>query len=64
MMSFPKTLAKFGPPRNQTKVLMRATLFTEFEPLCQVMGIFVKFWLFYDARSPNMVMSRDPRSKF
>ena len=28
------------------------------------MGIFVKFWLFYDARSPNMVMSHDPKSKF
>ena len=28
------------------------------------MGIFVKFWPFYDARSPNIVMSHDPRSKF
>ena len=28
------------------------------------MGIYVKFWHFYDARSPNMAMSRDPRSKF
>ena len=29
------------------------------------MGIFVKFWPFFqDARSPNMVMSRDPTSKF
>ena len=27
-------------------------------------GNFVKFWLFYDACSPNMIMSRDPRSKF
>ena len=26
--------------------------------------IFVRFWLFYDASSPNMVMSRDPRSSF
>ena len=32
--------------------------------MSNVMGIFVKFWPFYDARSPNMVMSRDPRSKF
>ena len=28
------------------------------------MRIFVKFRLFYDARSPNMVMSHDRRSKF
>ena len=27
-------------------------------------GIYVKFWHFYDARSPNMAMSRDPKSKF
>ena len=32
--------------------------------MSKVMGIFVKFWLFFDARSPNMVMSRDPRYKF
>ena len=28
------------------------------------MGIFIKFWPFYDARSLNMVMSRDPGCKF
>ena len=28
------------------------------------MGIYVKFWHFYDVRSLNMAMSRDPRSKF
>ena len=29
------------------------------------MGIYVKFWhFFYNARSPNMAMLRDPRSKF
>ena len=28
------------------------------------MGIFVKFGYFYDARSPNMVMSLDPKRKF
>ena len=27
------------------------------------MGIFVKFDYFYNARSPNMVMSLDPKSK-
>ena len=30
----------------------------------KVTGILSKFGIFYDARSPNMVMSRDPRSKF
>ena len=30
----------------------------------KVMGIFVKFGYFYDARSPSMVMSLDPKSKF
>ena len=29
--------------------------------MSNVMGIYVNF---YDARSPNMAMSRDPRSKF
>ena len=28
------------------------------------MGVYVKFWHFYDARSPNMAMSHNPRSKF
>ena len=28
------------------------------------MGIYVNFGIFYDARSPNMVRSRHPRSKF
>ena len=28
------------------------------------MGIYVKFWHFYDVRSPNIAMSRDSRSKF
>ena len=32
--------------------------------MSKVMGIFVKFWHFYDAPFPNMAMSRDPRSKF
>ena len=32
--------------------------------MSNVMGIFVKFWHFYDARSPNMAMSRDPRTSF
>ena len=32
--------------------------------MSKVMGIFVKFLLFYDARSPIMVIPRNPRSKF
>ena len=28
------------------------------------MGIYVKFWNFYHACSPNIAMSRDPKSKF
>ena len=45
------------------KVLMRAIqniLFIEFEPLCQKLWAFMSnFGIFYDARSPNMAMSRD-----
>ena len=32
--------------------------------MSKVVGIYVKFWHFYNARSPKMAMSRDPRSKF
>ena len=33
--------------------------------MSKVMGIYVNFWhFFYDACSPNMAMSHDPRSKF
>ena len=40
-------------------------LFIEFEPLCQKLWTFMSnFGMFYDALSPNMAMSRDPRSKF
>ena len=50
------------------KVLMRAIQnkgFIEFEPPCQKLWAFMSnFGSFYDARSPNMAMSRDPRSKF
>ena len=40
-------------------------LLIEFEPLCQKLWAFMSnFRISYDARSPNMAMSRDPRSKF
>ena len=49
------------------KVLMRAiqnVLLIEFEPLCQKLWAFMSnFGIFYDARSPNMAMSRDPTGK-
>ena len=32
--------------------------------MSKVMGIYVKFWHFYDARSPNMAMSRDQKANF
>ena len=32
--------------------------------MSKVMGILSNFGSFYDARSPNMVMSSDPRYKF
>ena len=32
--------------------------------MSKVMGIYVNFGIFYNARSPNMAMSRDPRNKF
>ena len=77
MMSIPKTMENNGEMRTYAKpnklcisrkVLMRAiqnVLFIEFEPLCQTLWAFLSnFGFFYDARSPNMVISRDPRSKF
>ena len=68
-----KTVAKFGPPRNQTKYtsferywweLSKNALFWVWTTMSKVMGIFYKFWPSYDARSPNVVMLRHPRSKF
>ena len=32
--------------------------------MSKVMGNYVKFGIFYNARSPDMARSRDPRSKF
>ena len=48
MMSLPKTLAKFAPPRNQTRYIsferywraIQNVLFIEFEPLCQTLRAF------------------------
>ena len=51
------------------RLLMRAiqkiVLSIKFEPICQKLWAFMSnFGIFYDARSPNMGMSRDPRSNF
>ena len=69
-----KTMGKCGHQRNQTNYtsverywweLSKNVLFIEFKPPCQKLWAFLSnFGIFYDAGSPNMVMSRDPRSKF
>ena len=63
-----RTSAKPNKLYINRKVLMRAiqnVLLIEFEPLCQKLWARMpNFDIFYDARSPNMAMSRDPRSKF
>ena len=65
-----KTMAKFGPPRNQTNYIsfnrvIENVLFIEFGPLCQKVWTFMSnFGLFYHASSLNMVMSRDPSFRF
>ena len=74
MTSLPKTMEKCGPPRNQTNYisferywweLSKNVPFIEFESLCQTLWAFMSnFGISYDARSPNMAMSLDPRSKF
>ena len=74
MTSLSKTMKKCGPPRDQINYisferywweLSKNVLFIEFEPLCQKLWAFMSnFGIFYNARSPNMAMSRDPRSKF
>ena len=74
MTSLPKTMEKCGPSQNQTNYtlfkrywweLSKNLLFVEFESLCQKLWTFMSnFVIFYDARSRNMAMSRDPRSKF
>ena len=69
-----KNNGKCRPTRNQTNYisierywweLSKNVLFIEFDSLCQKLwAIMSNFGIFYDARSPNMAMSRDPRSKF
>ena len=60
-----RTSAKPNKLYINRKVLMKAILLIEFEPLCEKLWAFLSnFGIFYDACSPNMVISRDPRSKF
>ena len=71
MTSLPKTMEKCGPKRNQLLyigidesylkmyfLLNLSHYVKSYGHLCQFLAFF------YDARSPNMAMSRDPRSKF
>ena len=45
--------------------IIQKVLFIEFEALCEKLWAFMTiFGIFYNARSPNMAMSRDPKSKF
>ena len=74
MTSLPKTMAKFGPPRNKTNYIYSKSIDETYPKMYFLLNLshYVKshghflsnFGLFYDARSPNMVMSRDSRSKF
>ena len=77
MMSLPETMGNNGEMQTYAKpnklyinrkVLMRAIqkcTFIESEPLCQKFWVFCQMLaFFYHARSPNMIISRDPRSNF
>ena len=69
-----KKMAKFGFPRKPKKLyiirkvfmkaIQKCTLYWIWIIVSKVMGIVVQFWLSYDARSPNMVMSRTPKCRF
>ena len=65
--------AKLGLLRNQVnfksiekyqRELSKNKIFIEFEPLCQKLWAFYQISAFFNARWPNMVMSRDPKCKF
>ena len=63
-----RTSAKPNKLYTTRKVLMRAiqkcTFYLISATITNVMGIYVKFVILKDACSPNVAMSRDPRSKF
>ena len=75
MMSLPKTMEKqwgnFGPPRNQTYYISIDESYPKMYFLLNL-SIYVKscghfcqiLAIFYDDRSPDMVISREPRNKF
>ena len=71
MMSLPKTMAKFGPPNRfyiirkvLTRAIQKCTYYLIWAAMSKLWFFLSNFGLFYDARSLNMVMSRDQRSKF
>ena len=55
-------MGKCGPPRNQTNYVSIEGYLSHYVKSCGHFCQILAF--FYDARSPNMVISRDPRSKF
>ena len=55
MTSLPKTMEKCGPPQTKQIIYHSKGIDESYQKM---------FWQFYDTRSPNMAMSRDPRSKF
>ena len=71
MTSLPKTMEKCGPPRNQKNYIGIDESYPKMYFLLNLIHYVKSYWhlcqilaFFYDARSPNMAMSRDPRSTF
>ena len=59
MLSLPKTMAKFRPPKPNKLEVSEKVLFIEFEPLCETLGAFLSnFGPFYHKHSTNIVTSR------
>ena len=60
-----KNNGKNADLRETKQIIYHSNYFIEFEPQCQKLWAFMLiFGIFYYARSSNMAMSRDPRSKF
>ena len=56
---------KFYSIRKELIRVIQKCTFIKFEPLCQKLWAFLSnFGIFYNAHSPNIVISRDPRCRF
>ena len=73
MTSLPKTMAKFRPPRNQQIIHRSKGIDKSYPKMCFLLNLshIVKSYghvcqilALYNARSSNMIMSRDPGCKF